>query len=90
MGEVWVTMRGEGGWNLRFIMSFNDWEMEEIQRLITLISSKKILQRERSKVFWLVDKKGQYTVKANYRHLEGDTLELSRQVEFGTFAFPIK
>ena len=49
--------------------------MEEIQRLISLISSTKISQRERDKIFWLVDKKGEYTVKANYRHLEGDTSE---------------
>ena len=21
---------GEGGWNMRFIRSFNDWELEEI------------------------------------------------------------
>ena len=42
VGEVWDTTRGEGGWNLRFIKPFNDWEMEEIQRLINLISSKNI------------------------------------------------
>ena len=75
VGEVWDTTRGKGGWNLRFIKPFNDWEMEEIQRLISLISSKNISHRERGKIFWLVDKKGKYTVKANYRHLEGDTFE---------------
>ena len=31
VGEVLDTTRGEGGWNLRFIRPFNDWEMEEIQ-----------------------------------------------------------
>ena len=75
MGEVWETLRGEGGWNLRFIRPFNDWEMEETQRLISLISRKKIAQRERDKICWIVDKKGQYTVKANYRHLEGGTYD---------------
>ena len=75
MGEVWDTTRSEGGWILRFIKPFNDWEMEEIQRLISLISNKNISQKERDKIFWLVDKKGEYTVKANYRHLEGDTSE---------------
>ena len=75
VGEVWDTTRGEGGWNLRFMRPFNDWEMEEMQRLISLISNKKISQRERDKIFWLVDKKGEYTVKAKYRHLEGDTFE---------------
>ena len=73
VGEVWETLWREGGWNLRFIRPFNDWEMEETQRLISLISSKKIAQRERDKICWIVDKKGQYTVKANYRQLEGGT-----------------
>ena len=45
--------------------------MNETQRLISLISGRKISQGENDKIFWLVDKKGQYTVKANYRHLEG-------------------
>ena len=41
VGEVWETT-GEGGWNLRFIKPFIDWEMEETQRLISLISSRKV------------------------------------------------
>ena len=49
--------------------------MEETQRLINLISSKKIAQRERDKIYWIVDKKDQYTIKANYRQLEGGTYD---------------
>ena len=59
-----------GGWNLRFIRPFNDWELEETQRLISLISSRNISQGEKDKIFWLVVTKGQYTIKANYRHLD--------------------
>ena len=72
VGKVWKTTEDGGGWNMRFIKPFNDWESEETQRLISLISSRDISQREKDKIFWLVDKKGQYTMKANYRHLEGD------------------
>ena len=49
--------------------------MEETKRLISLISRQNFSQRERDKIFWLVDKKGECTVKANYRHLEGETSE---------------
>ena len=70
VGEVWKTTKGGVGWNLRFIRPFNDWELEETQRLISLISSRNISQGEMDKIFWLVDKKSQYTVKAKYRHLE--------------------
>ena len=58
VGEVWEIRRGEGGRNLRFIKPFNDWEMDETQRLINLISSRKISQGEKDTIFWLADKKG--------------------------------
>ena len=51
VGEVLDTTRGEGGWNLRFIRPFNNWEMEEIQRLISLISNKKNLQERKGQNF---------------------------------------
>ena len=39
--EVWDTTRGEGIWNPRFTRSFNDWEIDEVQNFINLISKKK-------------------------------------------------
>ena len=50
--------------------------MEETQRLISLISGIKLFQGEKNRIFWLVDKKGQYTVKANYRHLTSDDVHV--------------
>ena len=77
VGEVWETTGGEGGWNLRFIRPFNDWEMEETRRLISLISNKKVFHWEKDIIFKLVDKKGHYIVKANYGHLIGDDVHVS-------------
>ena len=57
IGEVWESSRGEGGWNLRFFRSFNDWEMDEAQRLINPISGRSVRQREEDKISWDVDKK---------------------------------
>ena len=48
--EVWEIARGEGGWNLRFIIPSNGWEMDETQREINLISSRKINQGEKDKI----------------------------------------
>ena len=42
VGEVWNSMRGESGWNLRFIRSFNDWELEETHNFISLINSSRV------------------------------------------------
>ena len=51
MGEVWKTTEDGEGWNLRFIRPFNDWELEETQSLISLISSRDISQGEKDKIF---------------------------------------
>ena len=51
VGEVWKTTRDGGGWNLRFIRPFNDLELEETQRLMSLISSRNISQGEKDKIF---------------------------------------
>ena len=51
VGEGWETTRGGGGWNMRFIRPFNNWELEETQRLISLISSKNFSQGEKDKIF---------------------------------------
>ena len=90
VGEVWKTIGDGRGWNLRFIRPFNDWELEETQRLISLISSRNISQGEKENFFWLVDKIGLYTVKANYRHLEGKVISLAlyRKALFGTIVSP--
>ena len=51
MGEVWESTGDGGGWNMRFIRPFNDWELEETQRLISLISSRNISRGEKDKIF---------------------------------------
>ena len=56
---------------MRFIRSFNDWELEETQRFISMINSRRTTRRERDKKFWM-DQYEQYIVKACYRQLEGE------------------
>ena len=58
MKEVWDSSMREGGWDLRFFRPFNDLELEEAQRFISLISIKRIVQREMDKIFWKMDKRG--------------------------------
>ena len=73
VGELWENQRGEGTWNPRFFRPFNDWEMEAAQNFINLIRKGKVSQGGRDRIFWKVDKQGQYSVKTNYRHLEQGT-----------------
>ena len=55
---MWESLRGEGGWNLRFFRPFNDWELDETQRLIGSISGSSVRQRVEDKILWDVNKKG--------------------------------
>ena len=32
--DLWDQNVGEGGWNLRFIRDFNDWEVELVEELL--------------------------------------------------------
>ena len=57
IGEVWESLRGEGGWNLRFFRSFSDWELDEAQSLISSISGSGVRQRVEDKILWDVDMK---------------------------------
>ena len=74
VAEVWDTIRGEGTWNPRFTRYFNDWEMDEVQNFINLISRKKN-QLERDKLLWKRNKNGIFSIKANFKLLEGWNLK---------------
>ena len=40
--DLWNWVREEGGWSPTFLRSFNDWEMEEVERFLSSIHRKKI------------------------------------------------
>ena len=75
MVEVWDTTRGERTQNPRFMRSFNDWEMDEVQNFINLISQIKINQLERDRLLWKGDKNEIFSAKANFKLLEGGNLK---------------
>ena len=39
--ELWDCNSGEGGWNPIFLRSFNDWEVEEVDRFLQVPHRKK-------------------------------------------------
>ena len=69
--DMWDTSRGEGAWNLSFVRSFNDWELDTVQQFICLIKSMTINLLERDILFWKGDKNVMYTVKVYYKMIEG-------------------
>ncbi|RVW43437.1 putative ribonuclease H protein [Vitis vinifera] len=64
--EMWDQNFGQGGWNLRFLRDFNDWELEMIGNLLHVLRSYKPSMEEDS-VRWKGGRNGKFRVKEAYR-----------------------
>ncbi|KAJ9699196.1 hypothetical protein PVL29_008009 [Vitis rotundifolia] len=65
VGDVWDQNSRFGGWNLRFLRAFNDWEMHLVADLLQVLSSQRVNVEEDS-VFWKDSKNGQFGAKKAY------------------------
>ena len=54
--EVWEGSRGVGGWNPRFVRSFNDLELELVEEFISTFHNRKVNSLERHKLVWKREK----------------------------------
>ena len=69
--EIWVREDGGGAWDLKFLRSFNDWELEAIQEFIEVTSNIRISPLEKDNLVWKGDVSGSFMVKAYFNLLEG-------------------
>ncbi|RVW81724.1 LINE-1 retrotransposable element ORF2 protein [Vitis vinifera] len=67
--DMWDQNVGEGGWNLRFIRDFNDWEVEMVGELLQALRGFRITWEEDS-VSWKGGGSGQFRVKDAYSWLD--------------------
>ncbi|RVW80825.1 putative ribonuclease H protein [Vitis vinifera] len=63
MGEV-------GGWNPRFLRPFNDWEVEEVERLLLIIQGKRLNADLEDRMVWNETKDGIFSVKSCFNSLD--------------------
>ena len=56
--EMWDQNFGQGGWNLRFLRDFNDWELDMVDNLLIVLRGHRINLEEDS-VFWKEGRNGQ-------------------------------
>nr|CAN79712.1 hypothetical protein VITISV_009624 [Vitis vinifera] len=65
VNEVW-TAEGErgGSWNPCFNRPFNDWELEEVERLFCCLEGKKVRVDEEDRVKWMESKDEVFSVKS--------------------------
>ena len=75
VNEVWTAFRERGGsWNPCFSRPFNDWKMEEVERLFCCLGGKKVNVDEEDRVRWMDSKNALFSVKSLYRALQLDSL----------------
>ncbi|RVW63391.1 hypothetical protein CK203_055912 [Vitis vinifera] len=71
VNEVWTATGERGGsWSPCFTRPFNDWEMEEVERLFCCLDGKKGNVGEEDRVRWMESKDGEFSVKSLYRALQ--------------------
>ena len=71
VNEVWTAAGERGGsWSPCFNRPFNDWELEEVERLFCCLDGKKVSVDEEDRVRWMDSKDGVFSVKSLYRALQ--------------------
>ena len=68
--DQWEVAGTRGGWNFRFERHFNDWELEEAQRFICIVSTKNLSPLSVDRLRWNGAKDGMFSVKSSYDLLE--------------------
>ena len=74
--ELWEVTWTGGAWNFRFERHFNDWELEEAQRFICIVSTKSLSPLSDDRHQWNGAKDGTFSVKPSYDLLEGGRQKL--------------
>ena len=59
-----------GKWVWHFNRPFNDWEMEEVGRLLCCLDGKMVRVDEEDRVRWMDSKDGAFSIKSLYRALQ--------------------
>ncbi|RVW95136.1 putative ribonuclease H protein [Vitis vinifera] len=65
VGDLWDQNSGQGGWNLRLIRGFNDWELNSVDELLQILRSQSITLEE-DLALWKGGKNGKFDVKEAY------------------------
>ena len=57
MVDLWDSSGEEGGWSPRFSRPFNDWEVEEVERLLVTIQGRRLIPNLEDRMLWKETKK---------------------------------
>ncbi|RVW87760.1 Transposon TX1 uncharacterized 149 kDa protein [Vitis vinifera] len=68
--DCWDYMGDAGGWNPCFSRSFNDWELEAVASLLSVLQGKRLNVGMEDSVVWNASKNGSFSVKSLYNTLD--------------------
>ena len=68
--ELWDSSREEGVWSPRFSRPFNDWEVEEVERLFSTIRERRHNPLLEDRVLWKETKDRIFSLKFLYSALD--------------------
>ncbi|RVW93513.1 putative ribonuclease H protein [Vitis vinifera] len=67
--EFWDPSGEEGVWSPRFSRPFNDWEVEEVERLLLTIRGRRLIPLLEDRMLWKETSNGIFSVKSLYNDL---------------------
>ena len=67
--DVWNVSKGWGSWSPHFIRPLNDWEVDEVERLLLWLGGKRVNLVEDDGVLWPPTKSGKFYIKSLYKAL---------------------
>ncbi|RVW47663.1 hypothetical protein CK203_095473 [Vitis vinifera] len=70
VADYWDPMGEVGGWTPLFLRPFNDWEVEEAERLLSSIQGKRVDADGEDRMLWRGTKNEIFTVKSLYKSLD--------------------
>ena len=68
--EYWSSATSGRGWNPIFSRPFNDWEVEEVERLLCRFRRYTMEEEATDEVRWKLTKAGVFTIKFMYKALQ--------------------
>ena len=70
VADCWDSMGDVGGWSPCFSRPFNDWEMEAVVSLLSILQGKQLFVGLEDRVLWNASKNGIFSVKSLYNTLD--------------------
>ena len=70
MAKIWNSKDKKGRWVPHFSKSFNDWEVESVERFLMKLQGNRVYRDDDDKVVWTGSRSGSFSIKSLYHALD--------------------